>query len=149
MQVITSKSIAETKTIAQEFARSLTGGTRARVIALVGDLGAGKTMFTQAFAAALGVADKVASPTFVILKIYELNKRIAFRHLVHIDAYRLASPQELAHLGFHALVKDKDAIVVIEWADRVRALIPKDAIWISFAHGDKEEVRELTISSQK
>ena len=146
MRIITAKSVAETKRTAKELARSLTAGTHSRVIALVGDLGAGKTTFTQAFAVALGVADKVASPTFVILKIYELKKGIAFRHFAHIDTYRLVSPKELLHLGFDKLVKDKDAIVVIEWADRVRELIPKDAIWISFVHGEQENVRVLTIS---
>ena len=146
MQIITTKNVAETTRVARQLARSLTAGTHARVIALVGDLGAGKTTFTQALAGALGVAEKVASPTFVILKIYELKKRMGFRHLIHIDAYRLTSPDELVRLGFNACIKDRDAIVVIEWADRVRLLIPKDAIWISFAHGEQENARALTIA---
>lgn len=96
-------------------------------------MGAGKTTFVQGLAKALGVEGNVLSPTFVLLKIYPLRTR-AFKHLIHIDCYRLDSPRDLLPLGFKNLLRDKDAIIVIEWADRVRRIIPRHATWITFRH---------------
>jgi tRNA threonylcarbamoyladenosine biosynthesis protein TsaE len=111
-----------------------------RVIALEGELGSGKTTFVQGFARALGIKEKVLSPTFVLIKIYAV-KKAQFRHLIHIDCYRIDSPKDLLHLGFDGLLKDKDAIILIEWADRVKKLIPPGAIWIRFRHGRRPNKR--------
>lgn len=113
--------------------------TRAFVVALEGELGAGKTTFVQGFAKALGVKENVLSPTFVLIKIYKLGhgsnvKGQMFRHLIHIDCYRIDSPKDLPRLGFRELLKDKDAIILIEWADRVRKLLPKKTTHIRFHH---------------
>lgn len=119
----------------------------ATVLALAGNLGAGKTSFTQGFARSLGIKEKISSPTFVLLKIYKLpanqrrQKLKNFKHLVHIDCYRLDSPRDLAHLGLKNILADKDAIVIIEWADKIRKLIPKNAIWLNFLYGDKPNQR--------
>lgn len=134
IQIVT-KSAKETKKVAALLADELQRGSAnlPLVVALEGNLGSGKTTFTQGFAHALGVRENVLSPTFVLLKIYPLKKK-KFKHLLHIDCYRLASPKELLHLGIRDFFKDKDAIILIEWADRVRRIIPRHAIWISFRH---------------
>ncbi len=114
------------------------------VVALVGELGAGKTTFAQGFAHALGVKEKIQSPTFVLLKIYKIKKGTV-RHLVHIDCYRINSPKDMLHLGFKNLLRDKDAIIVIEWAERVRRLLPKHTRWIKFQHGRYPRERLISI----
>ena len=133
-------------------------GRRPVIIALEGNLGSGKTTFAQAFARAFGIKEKVLSPTFVLMKIYAPNSKFQipnsksktnsfrFRHLIHIDCYRLNSPRELSHLGLRNLLKDKDAIILIEWADRIKKTLPKKAIWIKFRHGKKPNERVINVT---
>ncbi len=108
-------------------------GKGAVVLALQGELGAGKTSLVQAIARALGVTETITSPTFVILKSYETTDS-AFTRLVHIDAYRIEDPEELAILDFEAMTKEDGTLVAIEWPERVAALVPQDALRISLAH---------------
>ena len=131
--------IADTEKKAYEIAKSLgsAGKSGATVIALYGDLGAGKTTFMQFFGRALGVTAKILSPTFVIEKIYKLENQ-NFDHLVHIDAYRLEDSNELEILGWSDIVKNPRNIVCIEWADRVETLLPKEKIVLRFSHHDEE-----------
>jgi len=96
-------------------------------------LGAGKTTFTQYLAKALGVKQTVNSPTFNIIKIYKIkNQKSEIRNLVHIDAYRLHSPQELTALGIEEYFNDERTVTVIEWADKVKPILPKNSIFIKF-----------------
>ncbi len=104
----------------------------ATVVALSGELGAGKTTFVQGMALMLGICDPITSPTFVVEKIYELSGQ-PFSHLVHIDAYRLKNAQELASLGFHTLITDPSNLMCIEWAENVQELIPSDAIRVTLS----------------
>lgn len=113
---------------------------RARVLALVGELGSGKTTFVQGLAEALGVRGHVRSPTFVIMRpVATAHER--FRTLWHIDCYRLDNSKALAVLGFEDILKDESSLVVIEWADRVSELLPEDAAWITFEYGKKDDER--------
>lgn len=96
----------------------------ATLITLSGELGAGKTTFTQALARALGVTDTVTSPTFVLEKIYELPEDATFKRLVHIDAYRLTSGDDLGPLAFESLYSDPHTILVLEWPERVSSALP-------------------------
>ncbi len=112
----------------------------ALVYALVGDLGTGKTTFTQSFAQALGMGRLVPSPSFLIMRKYELPSE---RTLIHIDAYRLASSKELLDLGFENVLKDPRNIVVVEWADNVADILPQDTKWFHFKHGEKENERDI------
>lgn len=144
--VFFSKNLKDTKKIAHTLvdAVSQIEHSGALVIGLVGNLGAGKTTFTQSLAQNFGIKESILSPTFVLMKIYAIRKKAAsaaFRHLVHIDCYRLDSPNELDHLGFKHLLKDKDAIIVIEWADRIKKILPGDTIWVEFKHGKKQNER--------
>ncbi len=103
------------------------------VIAMTGELGSGKTTYVQERARALGITESVVSPTFVILKIYKIPKG-EFDHLIHIDAYRLENEKELEKLGIKELMADHKNLVMIEWADKVRSLIPPDSTWMQFTH---------------
>ncbi len=110
---------------------------KATVVALRGDLGAGKTTFTQYLAKALGVAEQVTSPTFVIMKGYELLDQ-SFEQLVHIDAYRIETEEELEVLGFTALLSMPRTLVAIEWSEKLPTLLPKDVMTLTFAVTNNE-----------
>lgn len=103
----------------------------ATVCALYGDLGAGKTTCTQMLAKSLGVSQVVTSPTFVIMKGYELEGQ-AFKKLIHIDAYRIEEIDEMRVLGFGQLLQEKETIMCIEWAERIQTLLPENTIHIRF-----------------
>lgn len=144
MTRIETGSAGETQLAAKLLADELYRGEHSRpaILALEGELGSGKTTFVQGFARALGVKEKVLSPTFVLLKIYALKKR-RLRRLIHIDCYRVSSSKDLVHLGFRDLLRDKDAVILIEWADRVKKLIPQSAIWIRFHHSSRPHKRVI------
>jgi tRNA threonylcarbamoyladenosine biosynthesis protein TsaE len=129
---------ADTAAVARELLASLTPQTTATVIALHGDLGAGKTTFVQALAAHLGVRESITSPTFVIQKDYHVEGE--WDHLVHIDAYRLDDPAELARLGFGELCATPRTLICIEWAERVTELLPADTVHLSFTLVDRVRI---------
>ena len=93
------------------------------VYALIGDLGAGKTVFTKGFAQGLGIEEPVNSPTFTILQIYE-EGRIP---LYHFDVYRIEEPEEMEEVGFDEYI-DGDGVCLIEWAGRIGDLLPTEVI---------------------
>lgn len=124
-------------TYAADFVRSLVRGTQATVVALQGDLGAGKTTFVQGVAKALGITEPITSPTFVIQKIYPLVGQI-FEHLVHIDAYRLKSAHELAVLRWEETLRNPGNLVCIEWPERIVEAIPKGVVWFSLRFIDEQ-----------
>lgn len=117
---------------------------RATVVALQGDLGSGKTTFTQSLAEVLGVTEHVTSPTFVIQKVYPLSGQ-KFERLVHIDAYRMDSAHELAVLGFSKLLEEPTTLVCIEWPERVKELIPHTATTLEFSFVD-DTARRVRVS---
>ncbi len=124
----------------------------ATVVALSGELGAGKTTFAQAVAEAFGVEEVVTSPTFVLEKIYALPvqeglKGQKFTRLVHIDAYRLRGVHELEHLGWRELLQDPGNLIVLEWPERVAEAVPKDVIRITL-HGSGDS-RTITYGTEK
>lgn len=145
MTLIKTRSPVQTQKLARIFAGEIKrwSGKKPLVLALGGELGSGKTTFAQGLARVLGVREKVLSPTFVLLKVYKLPAGESFRHLIHIDCYRLDSPKDLLHLGFKNLLKDKDAILVIEWADRIKNLLPKNILRIKFKHGKSPQERSV------
>ncbi len=133
------RSAEEMRRFAAEYVAALPlCGRAATVLALSGELGAGKTTFAQAAAKALGVEETVNSPTFVIEKIYALNDQQWLR-LVHIDAYRLKSADELRALGWDELVTDPSNLIVTEWPEHVSDAIPNDAHRIVIKIGEGEE----------
>jgi tRNA threonylcarbamoyladenosine biosynthesis protein TsaE len=138
-----STSLTQTEQIANDFVATLTPRTTATIVALHGDLGAGKTTFTQAVARTLGVTDTVTSPTFVIEKIYKLTHQ-HFSHLIHIDAYRLESGKELETLGWKEISEDPKNLIFIEWPEKVEDILPSTMKHIYFSHVD-ESTREIVI----
>jgi tRNA threonylcarbamoyladenosine biosynthesis protein TsaE len=142
-----SNSLEETQKIAREFVNSLKANENgAVVVGLYGNLGSGKTSFTQGVAKAFGVEDTVVSPTFVIEKIYELTSQ-NFSHLIHIDAYRIEKSEELLHLGFREIIKDKGNVIFIEWPERVMDIIP-DHIKINLKSLNDQNAREIEINDK-
>lgn len=115
----------------------------ATVVGLYGNLGAGKTTFTQAVAKGLGIDETVVSPTFVIEKIYELTSQ-KFSHLIHIDAYRLESSSELLSIGWNEIVSKPENLILIEWPERVSDIMPEH-MKIQINHLDNENSREIAI----
>jgi len=106
----------------------------ALVISLEGDLGGGKTTFLQGFAKGLGIKEKILSPTFIITRKFNLKcSNLKFEHFYHIDCYRIKKPKEILDLGFEEIISNSQNIVAIEWADRIKKIIPKGTIWIGFA----------------
>lgn len=103
---------------------------RATLVTLSGELGAGKTTFTQAVAKALGVEDLVTSPTFVLEKIYKPQGK-GFSRLIHIDAYRLKNSLELGALGFDEVMGDPGNLVMLEWPEHVAESVAEPTVKIS------------------
>lgn len=120
-----SNSLEETQKIADDFIKNISPKSdSAFVVGLSGDLGAGKTAFTKCIAKSLGVEETVTSPTFVIEKIYELENQ-KFSHLIHIDAYRLESGEELLNLGWQRIISDPKNLILIEWPEKVSSVMPE------------------------
>lgn len=146
-----SRNEEETRIIAETFVEELSRAeqqqTHATLVLLSGDLGAGKTTFTKALAGALGVRSVVISPTFVIMKIYDL-KKTHFKRLIHIDAYRLESEQELLNLGWEEMLCHPENLILLEWPEKVAGILPKKNVSISFIH-KKEHERVITIKHPK
>jgi tRNA threonylcarbamoyladenosine biosynthesis protein TsaE len=99
---------------------------KATIIALSGPLGAGKTSLTQAIALELGVVERVVSPTFVVAKWYTPGTG-PFTSLVHMDAYRIESEDELGPLGFLSTIQNPETLVIIEWPEKLPMLLAEHA----------------------
>ncbi|HBB54181.1 MAG: ATPase [Parcubacteria group bacterium GW2011_GWA1_40_21] len=141
---IISKSLKETEKVAKEFLAKIIvkNENGASIVGLYGDLGSGKTAFTQEAAKCLGVKETVTSPTFVIEKIYKLDHQ-NFDHLIHIDAYRLGSGNELLNLGWEEIAKNPKNIIFIEWPEKVAEILPEDIkkIQLTFVDENTREIR--------
>ncbi len=122
--LITTHSEEDNFEVAKNFLEKISPKNVAVVVGLYGNLGAGKTAFTKAVAKNLGVEDTITSPTFVIEKIYELTGQ-KFKHLIHIDAYRLEREQELVSLGWHDITANPENLIFIEWPERVEGIMPE------------------------
>jgi tRNA threonylcarbamoyladenosine biosynthesis protein TsaE len=111
--------------------------------ALTGELGSGKTTFTQALGKFLGVKEQIISPTFIILRSYKTEHPV-IKTLHHLDLYRLETPDELHDIGLEELI-DKESLVVVEWADRIKESLPEDCFWINFEYVSETD-RKVTKS---
>lgn len=140
-------SAEETKKLAEEFSQTLRGGA---VILLDGNLGSGKTTFTQGILEVLGAEKPYTSPTFVIMKEYKLPKSpllttpYSLLTVFHIDTYRIES-KDLLDLGWKEILEDKSGIILLEWPDRVRDILPQSATTIHFEHA-RENARKITFA---
>jgi len=141
-----TKSAFQTKKTGTALAHQILKGKsqqKAITIALQGDLGGGKTTFVQGFAKGLGIKQKIISPTFVIMKRFVINNS-QFKNLYHFDCYRIKDAKEMTALDFKEIINNPQNIVMIEWADRIKRIIPKHATWINFDFVD-EKKRKINI----
>jgi tRNA threonylcarbamoyladenosine biosynthesis protein TsaE len=145
MEKIITQSAQETKTLGQAIGQACCGG---EVFSVSGNLGAGKTTFLQGLASGLGVASRVNSPTFNILKIYKTKKGSAVKNFCHIDAYRLTGAKDLEALGIKEILNARDTVIAIEWAEKVKSIFPKRTIKIKAKHISDDE-REFNIIDKK
>ena len=132
-------SVTETQSFASDLANSLPMGT---VIALIGNLGSGKTTFTQGFAKGFGINEHVGSPTFKLVSEYDGKKG----KLIHVDAYRLHGIDDFLNIGGEDILVTPNSIILIEWADKLESILPPEAIRISFERVlDAENERVISI----
>ena len=131
-----TRSTDETLELARAVGELLRPGD---VVSLVGELGAGKTVFARGVARALGVTELVVSPTFTIVREYE--GRVP---LVHVDVYRIDAVQELHDLGFEEVVRD-DAVTIVEWGDMIDGLLPGDRLDVRLTTGAADDERVVEI----
>ncbi|TAL19206.1 tRNA (adenosine(37)-N6)-threonylcarbamoyltransferase complex ATPase subunit type 1 TsaE [Patescibacteria group bacterium] len=147
-------SLKQLRIFVKNFAKTLRGG---EVIALSGPLGAGKTTFAQLLGKALGVGERITSPTFTLMHIHRTRKPLPssplakgrgerLSILVHIDAYRLANARALQNIGALDYLGRPDTVAVVEWAEKVRRVLPRGTRWINFKIKSDGKSRELRIS---
>jgi len=157
-KIMETQGAAETKKLGRLLARELRGG---EIIALIGDLGSGKTTFTQGLLDGLGAEGPFTSPTFIIMRHYnkeapisksqfpkdsnKINERLEIRNIYHLDAYRV-NDKDIMDLGWEEIISDKKNVVIVEWADRVEKILPKDTVRIEFWWLD-EKKRRISINS--
>jgi tRNA threonylcarbamoyladenosine biosynthesis protein TsaE len=127
------KTEEDTKRLGEELARDLGPGS---VLALSGDLGAGKTTLTKAIAKGLGVSENLTSPTFTVVCEYD-SGRLPF---YHFDVYRVHDEDELFEIGFDEYLH-RGGVCVIEWADLIEDMLPADAVRVRLSYGDGENER--------
>lgn len=109
-------------------------------MALEGDLGSGKTTFVKALAKALGVAKEITSPTFVLMKKYDIvDSKQNISSLVHIDCYRMESIEDAESIGMTDLFADEKSIIVLEWPSKIEKILPQKTIKISFKYLDQDK----------
>ena len=132
--MVKTKSREETLALSKEYLNKVRNykPNGAVTLLLEGDLGSGKTTFTQGLAKALGIEESITSPTFIIEKVYKLKDDPNFNHLIHIDAYRLESSNEAKLLGFTELFNDPKNLIVIEWPERIKESLPLFSKTITF-----------------
>jgi len=111
----------------------------ASLVTLTGDLGAGKTTFTGQLAGYLGVTEPVVSPTFGIMKSYELLDHSDFDRLVHIDAYRIEDISEVGPLRFAELFQTPRTLICLEWPEQIASVLPKQKVAVTLEIGKGEE----------
>ena len=103
-------------------------------------MGSGKTTFTKGFVSAFGVKQNVTSPTFVIEKIYKLPKSLGkFKHIIHIDAYRLSGGEEMIELGWKEIIENPENIILVEWPEKIADILPKNIKKIEFTFVDENQ----------
>ncbi len=157
-----SKDVSETAQIALDFANSLEDDHQgATVVGLYGELGSGKTTFMKYLAKAFGVEETIQSPTFVIMRKYELRstsyevrenpgksqlatRNSYFDFLIHIDAYRIEKESEMINLGWQKIIADPKNLICVEWPERIAGIMPLYTK-IFFEHGSNENERKIKI----
>lgn len=137
--IFISKSVSNTEKLAGQFLETIfksCNSETATIVGLHGNLGSGKTAFTKCVAKLLGVNETVTSPTFVIMKRF-ITHDSRFTNLIHIDAYRLESGEELLKIGWKEIIKDPKNLILIEWPENVDEVMPRNYLHINFEFIDE------------
>lgn len=130
-----SNSEEQTKRFAEKIFKRLKGG---EIFCLYGELGSGKTTFVKGLSLGLGLKERIISPTFILLRSYSPTRsRISRLH--HIDLYRIHGPEDTEALGLEELLSEKNSVIVIEWAEKIKDLLPKRRIDIYFEYIDENK----------
>ena len=143
---LTTFSESETEKLGKNLAREILKSSlkkEAVIIGLKGELGGGKTTFLKGFARSLGIKEKITSPTFVIMKRFSIPSS-KFQNFYHFDCYRVRKAEEILNLEFKEIISNPKNIVCLEWAGKVKTILPKEIIWIDFNFKDKNK-REIII----
>ena len=121
------------------------------VLALAGDLGAGKTTFVQGVARFLGIEQTIASPTFILMKRYEIQEEQATSlglgglcNLYHFDCYRLDFSQDILDLGWKEIISTDGNLILVEWAEKIKDILPPDTVWVRMESRSENE-REIVV----
>jgi len=139
MEYITA-SEKETFNLGKTLAKKLKGG---EIIGLNGNLGAGKTILAKGIAKGLGIKQNITSPTFILMKIYQVkNRKSKIERLCHIDAYRIGSAQNLIAIGAEEYINNKNTITIIEWVDRINIKCSKNI----FINSNKNFKRKIYVN---
>ena len=149
MKIITL-SEKQTLSLGKKIVKQLKGG---ETIALIGELGAGKTIFTKGIADGLKIKKIITSPTFILMKIYKTNKHKSktnsnesrIQKLCHVDAYRLNSGKDLIDIGINDYLGQKNTITIIEWADQVEDILPINTIFVKIKVESNSKKRVISI----
>jgi tRNA threonylcarbamoyladenosine biosynthesis protein TsaE len=159
METIT-ESAQETQALGEKIATKLVASRKKQVarkgvvLALTGELGSGKTTFSQGLAKGLGIKKRVISPTFIVIRKYDIRYTIyerrverevlRFSSFYHVDLYRFEKDveSEVKNLGIEEIWDNPENIVAIEWAEKIQRLVPKDATWVTFENlgGDERKI---------
>lgn len=135
-QTVITNSYEETQRLGADFAQKLNS---IPVLALHGDLGSGKTTFIQGLAKGLGIEKKIISPTFIIMRTYEIKPRVFY----HIDLYRIKDEKDIRDLGLIEWMQDPQNLFAIEWPEKIKSLLPQKRLDIFFEYLD-ENKRKIT-----
>lgn len=119
---INTNSEKETIEYASKLAKSLKGG---EVFGLVGKLGAGKTIFTKGVAKGLNIKETITSPTFIVMRVYDVPEHNSIKKLCHIDAYRLKGEADIESIGALEYMERQDTVTIVEWPDKIKKILPK------------------------
>lgn len=146
MEYITN-SAEETQELGKRIGSQIAASGGQQILALEGDLGSGKTTFVQGLAEGLGVPDRILSPTFILMRQYNIDSSRSYETFYHIDLYRLEKnvEEELKNLGFFEIIGDPNNLAAIEWAEKARNFLPDDVVLINFEYLG-EDKRKITIA---
>jgi tRNA threonylcarbamoyladenosine biosynthesis protein TsaE len=143
--VFHSFSPEDTKRIGEQFAQRIKEMSFGPVVlCLSGDLGSGKTTFTQGFAKGLGLEGRLLSPTFIILRSYETPR---VHNFYHIDLYRITNEQDMDILGIQEIFTDPAAVIVIEWPEKIAKIVPEKRWELTFT-SEGDDKRAVTVVSK-
>jgi tRNA threonylcarbamoyladenosine biosynthesis protein TsaE len=126
----------ETQQVAEGLAKSLHGGM---AVVLFGDLGSGKTTFTQGLARGLGISGQVTSPSFLVMRLHTVRTNSTIKRFFHIDLYRTESEQDILAIGITDAFSDPKGVAVIEWGEKLESLLPKKRIEVRLEYVDENK----------